>query len=580
MKKFFPFLDWLPTYNKTLLGGDLNAGLTVGVMLIPQGMAYAMLAGLPPIYGLYASIIPLIIYALLGTSRQLAVGPVAMVALLVAAGTGSLAEPGSQDYIALTLLLALMVGIFQLSLGLFKMGFLVNFMSHPVISGFTSAAAIIIGFSQLKHLLGLSLSNSNYIHEIIVELLGKLNDIHWMSFAIGLGGILLIIGIRKINRKIPGSLLAVAAGILIVWLFKLDSLGVKIVQDVPAGLPALSIPAFSWELITKLWPVALTISLVGFMESIAIAKAMQSRHRTYKVDANQELIALGTANIAGSFFSSFPTTGGFSRTAVNDQSGANTGMASIISAVLVTITLLFLTPLFYYLPNAILASIILVAVSGLIDFKEVKHLWQADRRDFSLLIITFLGTLALGIEEGIIIGVVLSLGMMIFQTSRPHFAIQGKMPGTTLYKNTERFTEAEIRPDILIFRLDARLYFANAQFFKDNVEEHILAKGSELKLLIINAESINSIDSSGIHTLQDILLFCKTRGIKMIINGVKGPVRDSLYRSGFTAELGEENFFLTVNGAVTAFDANENPKLVSITMQNGHSSQIQPIFES
>jgi len=568
MKNIFPFLNWLPFYKKSDLFGDLNAGLTVGVMLIPQGMAYAMLAGLPPIYGLYASIIPLLVYALMGTSRQLAVGPVAMVALLVAAGIGKIAEIGSEDFIAMSILLAFMVGLFQFLLGLFRMGFLVNFMSHPVISGFTSAAAIIIAASQLKHLLGIQISNSNYIHEILIESARKFSEIHWVSLVIGISAIILILILRKIKKAIPGALVAVSIGITVVWAFGLDNIGVKILQSVPAGLPPVSLPQFSSNWISQLWPTALTISLVGFMESIAIAKAMEKRHRNYKVNANKELVALGLANIAGSFFRSFPTTGGFSRTAVNDQSGAKTGMASIISATLIALTLLFLTPLFYYLPNAVLAAIIMVAVSSLIDIKEIIYLWRSDRRDFAMLIATFIGTLAFGIEEGIILGVILSLGLMIFQTTRPHFAIQGKIPGTTLYKNTERFTEAELRPDILVFRLDDRLYFANTQFFKDKLEEHIALKGDALKLLIINAESINSVDSSGIHGLFDIIEDCRNKGVRVIINGAKGPVRDSLYRSGFSKFLGEENFFLTVNGAVTAFDSHEKPKLVSFTMQN------------
>jgi len=344
LKQFIPALSWLPNYKKENLKGDISAGLTVGVMLIPQGMAYAMIAGLPPIYGLYASTIPLIIYALLGTSRQLAVGPVAMVSLLTAAGIGTLAEGGTETYILLAVTLAFLVGLIQFLLGLFKLGFLVNFLSHPVISGFTSAAALIIGLSQLKHLLGIDIPRSHHVHEILLNAFERFDEINWLIFAVGIGGILIIKGIKLINKAIPGPLMAVLFGTLAVWGFGLAERGVKIVGEVPSGLPGFSLPTLDMDTLKILIPIALTIALVSFMESIAVAKAIQAKHRDYKVLPNQELIALGMANIGGSFLQSYPTTGGFSRTAINDQSGANTGLASIISAGLIILTLLFLTP--------------------------------------------------------------------------------------------------------------------------------------------------------------------------------------------------------------------------------------------
>ncbi|MCB0678848.1 MAG: sodium-independent anion transporter, partial [Saprospiraceae bacterium] len=316
LKSYFPAFDWITNYRRDDLKGDLSAGLTVGVMLIPQGMAYAMIAGLPPIYGLYASTLPLIVYALLGTSRQLAVGPVAMVSLLTAAGVGALAEGGTEAYLQMAILLALLVGGIQFLLGVFRLGFLVNFLSHPVISGFTSAAALIIGLSQLKHLLGIPLGRSHHIHEILIEAGQRIGELHWPTFLIGLGGIGLILLVKKVSRAIPGPLLAVVFGILAVWLFGLSGEGVKIVGTVPQGLPSFELPAFSWGTTGALMPIALTIALVSFMESIAVAKAIQAKHKNYKVIPNQELIALGLANVGGSFFQAYPTTGGFSRTAV------------------------------------------------------------------------------------------------------------------------------------------------------------------------------------------------------------------------------------------------------------------------
>ena len=338
LKSLFPASEWLREYSSHQLKGDLAAGLTVGVMLIPQGMAYAMIAGLPPIYGLYASTLPLIIYALLGTSRQLAVGPVAMVSLLTASGIGVLAQGGTEVYIQLAIVLALMVGLIQFLLGAFRLGFLVNFLSHPVISGFTSAAALIIGLSQLKHLLGVDIARSHHVHEILLQAIEQFGAINWVTFGIGIGGIVLIKGAKRINKALPGSLLAVLFGILLVWIMGLTNQGVKIVGEIPKGLPAFQIPTFSWETIRSLLPVALAISLVSFMESIAVAKAIQARHKDYKVVPNQELIALGLANIGGSLFQSYPITGGFSRSAVNDEAGAKTGLSSIVSALLIIFT--------------------------------------------------------------------------------------------------------------------------------------------------------------------------------------------------------------------------------------------------
>ncbi|MCB9053279.1 MAG: solute carrier family 26 protein [Lewinellaceae bacterium] len=567
LKKFLPILEWLPAYKSDNLKGDLSAGLTVGVMLIPQGMAYAMIAGLPPIYGLYASTIPLILYAIFGTSRQLAVGPVAMVSLLTATGIGALAQGGTETYIMLAITLAFFVGLIQFLLGAFRLGFLVNFLSHPVISGFTSAAALIIGLSQLKHLLGIKLERSHYVHEILIEAGSRIGEANLITVAIGILGIVLIMGVRRINKAIPGQLLAVVFGILAVWGLGLTEQGVKIVGDVPSGLPSFVIPGINIDNFSALLPIALAIALVSFMESIAVAKAIQAKHKNYKVDANQELIGLGIANIGGSFFQSYPTTGGFSRTAVNDQAGAKTGLASIISAVLIALTLLFLTSLFYYLPNAILASVIMVAVFGLIDIKEAVHLWHADRSDFWMLIATFVGTLALGIEQGILIGVVLSIAIIIFRTTMPHFAVLGKIPGKPHYKNVTRFDDLEIRDDILVMRFDARLYFANVSYFKDKIEEEIARKGKKLKLFILDANSINGMDSSGMHALEEIIGLCHAQGIDFNLASVKGPVRDILVRGGLVDEIGEENFFMRIQHAVDTFDEKDKQRYEKYVLQ-------------
>jgi len=376
LKRFFPILEWMPAYKKQWLTGDLSAGLTVGIMLIPQGMAYAMIAGLPPVFGLYAALIPQVIYALMGTSRQLAVGPVAMDSLLVASGLGALSLSGIEEYISMAIFLALFMGTLQFVFGLLRMGFLVNFLSKPVISGFTSAAAIIIGLSQLKHLLGTDIEGSNQIHILLANAAETLGDTNLITLGIGLGAIVLIKTLKKVNPKIPGALVAVIIGVVVVYFLGLFNNGVRIVGDVPGGLPDLVLPTLDVSRISELFPIALTLALIAFMEAISVAKAVEEKRGENRVNANQELVALGASNIVGSLFQSYPTTGGFSRTAVNDQAGAHSGLAALVSSAVVGLTLLFLTPAFYYLPNAVLASIIMVAVFGLIDLKYPRQLWK------------------------------------------------------------------------------------------------------------------------------------------------------------------------------------------------------------
>ena len=465
MKKFLPILSWLPGYKKEYLSGDFSAGLTVGVMLIPQGMAYAMIAGLPPVYGLYAALVPQVVYAIFGTSRQLGVGPVAMDSLLVAAGVSVIAEAGSQNYISLAILLAFMMGVTQLALGLFRMGFLVNFLSKPVISGFTSAAALIIALNQLKHFVGVDLSGSN-VFTILYEAILKFGEFNWISLVMGTVGILILKNIKKLHKAIPGALVAVILGIIVVKIFNLNAHEVKIVGKVPEGLPHFSIPVFGSPHFNELIPIAATLALIAFMEAISVAKALQAKHKNeYKLDANQELIGLGMSNVVGSFFSCYPTTGGFSRSAVNEQSGAKTNLAALISASLVALTLLFLTPLFYYLPKSILAAIIMVAVFGLIDIKFPVTLWKTKKEDLLMLLIAFGVTLGFGIKEGIGVSVAISLLAMIYRSTKPHYAVLGKMPDSKEYRNIERFKDVVIRKDILIIRYDADLYFANTSHF-------------------------------------------------------------------------------------------------------------------
>lgn len=552
IKDYLPFLDWLPNYDKSMLYGDLAAGITVGVMLIPQGMAYSMLAGLPPIYGLYAVTIPLLIYAFLGTSRQLAVGPVAMVALLIASGVSPLAT-GIEHYIALAIMLAFMVGLIQFAMGVFRLGFIVNFLAHPVISGFTSAAAIIIAVSQIKHIFGLDIARGK-VHETLIAVFNQLDHVNMATLVISIASISVLVGVKKIGKRIPGPLIIVLLGISAVYFLGLHEKGVAIIKEVPAGLPAFAFPKFGLGYMKSLMPIALTISFIGFMESIAVAKAIQNKHKNYKLNPNQELRALGLSNIMGSMFQSFPVTGGFSRSAVNDQAGAKTGMASAISAVLIILTLLFFTNYFYFLPKSVLAAIIIVAVYGLIDFKEFWHLWKVDKQDFSLFVMTFLATLVIGIEEGILAGVVLSVIMLVFNAFRPHIAQLGRLKGTSFYRNVERFPEAEIFGDVLIVRVDSQIFFANINHIKDYLDYH----SEDKKVIILHCGSVQHIDSSAVHAIADWVNEYQQKNKRIVFTHLVGPVRDIIKKNGLVDIIGKQNFSPDVNSVVESISKNEH----------------------
>ncbi|MCH8550356.1 MAG: solute carrier family 26 protein [Natronospirillum sp.] len=552
IKYWIPALTWLPGYQRQDLRGDLVAGITVAMMLIPQAMSYAMLAGLPPYVGLYASVIPLIIYALFGTSRQLAVGPVAMVALLVASGVGALAEVGSAHYIALAVLLALMVGVIQFGMGIFRLGFLTNFLSHPVISGFTSAAALIIGFSQLQHLIGLSLPRTENIAVLAWAAATQWADINIATLSIGLGGVAGLLLLKRLNPLLPGAMIVVVIATLAVWLLGLDEHhGVHIVGSVPAGFPELSAPSVNTADMMDLLPIAITIAFIGFVESIAVAKKIAAEKR-YDVDPNRELVGLGLANIGAAFFKAMPVTGGFSRTAVNRNAGANTGLASIITAVLIGLALLLATPLFYYIPTAALAAVIMVAVAGLIDTHEVKHLWQVKRDDLTMLGIAFFATLILGVKVGIFVAVGASMVWFVVRTTRPHYAILGRVPGTRVYRNLKRVPDAETTPGVLAIRFDAQFYYGNVSFLKETIRAAEQQMNTPLQAVVLDASSINQLDSSADTALHELLDDYRRRGVDLFVANVKGPVRDVMERSGFVQKLGADHFYLTTDEAMQA----------------------------
>ncbi|GAP63876.1 sulfate permease, SulP family [Ardenticatena maritima] len=564
--RWLPITQWIRTYTRDDFVNDLIAGVIVAIMLVPQSMAYAMLAGLPPEVGLYASIAPLVVYGLLGTSRALAVGPVAIMSLLVASGLTPLAEPGSPEYVQLALVLALLAGLLQIVMGLARLGFLVNFLSHPVLSGFTSAAAIVIGFSQVKHLLGVSVPRLPHFYEQVAATLRTLPETNPTTLAIGLASIAILFTFKTWGatffRRLgfseqvalmlskTGPLVVVALSTLLVWGLRLhERAGVAIVGTIPQGLPPFGLPPLDLTLWQTLLPTALTLVFVGYMESISVAKALASKRRE-KVDANQELLALGAADIAAALTGAYPVAGGFGRSVVNFMAGARSGIASIITAALILLTVLALTPLFYFLPRAVLAAIVIVAVSTLFDVHTLKHTWAYNKADAVALIATFLAVLIVGVETGILVGVAVTIALYLWRTSRPHVAIVGRLPGTQIYRNIARH-KVETCPHVLAVRVDESLYFANTQFLEDLVLS-LVADNPDIRAFVLIGTAINFIDASALETLEDLAHRLRDAGVEMHFAAIKGPVMDRLQAVGFVDAIGRDHFHLHTHDAMRA----------------------------
>ena len=553
LARWVPITRWGRSYDRRDLRSDLGAGLTIGAMLVPQAMAYALLAGLPPEVGLYAATVPVLVYALLGTSRQLAVGPVAIVSLLTAEALAPLVEEGTSGYLAAAALLALMVGLVHIVMGVGRLGFLVNFLSHAVLVGFTAAAAIIIGFSQVKHLFGVSVPRQDHFHETVAEVVRALDGTHGATLALGASALAALFALKRWAPRIPAALAVVVASILAVEILDLESRGVSTVGDIPDSLPAFGLPDIGGSLLGDLFVTALVITMVGFMESFAVAKVYARRHR-YELDANQELIGLGAANVASGLFGGYPVTGGFSRTAVNDTAGARTPLASIITAVIVLVTIAFFTPLLASLPNAALGAIIVMAVIGLIDVAEMRHIAAVKRSDLIGLGVAFFGTLALGIELGIAVAVVASMLVVFARMSMPHSAVLGHVDGTTSYRNVDRFPEAHTVDGVRIVRVDAALSFVNATNVKALLVHHADTVTAEPRAMVLDASGINDIDATGVDMLDEVLPEIDDRGVILHLADVKGPVRDVLRRAGLWDRFGDRVHTCT-HDAIAAISA-------------------------
>ena len=538
--QIFPFLNWIGELkDKKVLSADIISGITVALVLVPQSMAYAQLAGLEPYYGLYASFLPGIIAALFGSSRQLATGPVAVVSLMTASALQPLAaDPAT--YIVYAVLLAFLVGVFQLSLGLFRLGVLVNFLSHPVVLGFTNAAAIIIATSQLGKLFGVSVEKSEHHYETVWNTISAaMTETHGYTLVMGLVALGIMIALKRISPKIPAVLIAVVVTTVASWSLGFEELGGKVVGMVPQGLPMPRMPEFDISIMLQLITTAMVVSVIGFMEAISIAKAMATRTRQ-RLDPNQELIGQGLANITGSFFQSYPVSGSFSRSAVNFGAGAVTGFSAVVTGAIVAITLLFLTPLLYHLPQATLAAVIMMAVASLVKIDPIIHAWNIQKHDGAVAIVSFGLTLVLAphLEWGIVVGVLLSLGLFLYRTMKPRVALLARHPDGTL-RDAEMHS-LQTCDSISLIRFDGPLFFANTGHFEDVVLERAASK-KYLKFIIIDAEGINEIDATGVEMLHDLARRLKSTGIQIIISRAKKQIIDILEHTGFIDEIGREH---------------------------------------
>ena len=549
LRRYLPILTWGAEYSRRTLTNDLIVAGIVTVMLIPQSLAYALLAGLPPQIGLYASMAPLVLYALFGTSRTLAVGPVAVASLMTAAAAGQFAVQGTPEYLGAAIALALISGLLLLAMGLLKLGFLANFLSHPVISGFITASGIQIAAGQLAPVLGIRAEGENLL-DILISMGHNVGHINPYTTIIGFATLAFLFWVRRSLKPLlrrfglgerpadilakVGPIVAIAAATTAVWGFGLTEQGVKIVGTVPRGLPELALPPVDVALWTKILVPALLISIVGYVESISVALTLAAKRRQ-RIDPDQELIALGMANVGAAVSGGFPVTGGFARSVVNFEAGAETPAAGAFTAVGIALATLFLTPLLYFLPNATLAATIIVAVLSLVDLGALKRTYAYSPTDFAAMAATILLTLVEGVEAGLLAGVGLSIFLHLYNTSKPHVAVVGQLPGTMNFRNVTRH-KVVTDPEILSLRVDASLYFPNARFIEDYINRAVAANPA-VRHVILECPAVNTIDASALESLEAINQRLKDGGITLHLSEVKGPVMDRLQRSHFLEEL-------------------------------------------
>ncbi len=562
ISRYFPILEWGRSYNSTTLTNDGVAAIIVTIMLIPQSLAYAMLAGLPAQIGLYASIMPLIAYAIFGTSRTLAVGPVAVVSLMTLTAASTIAPPGSAQFIAAALVLALLSGLFLLLMGLFKLGFLANLLSHPVVSGFITASGIIIATSQLKSILGIQASGAA-MPELVKSLFSSIGTVNIPTLVIGVLATAFLFWVRKGLKPLlmrlglkaraadltakTGPIAAVAVSTIATIVFGLEAKGVQVVGDIPQSLPPFSVPLIDLDLWQKLAVPALLLSIIGFVESVSVGQTLAAKRRQ-RIDPDQELVGLGAANISAAFSGGYPVTGGFARSVVNFDAGAETPAAGAFTAIGIAVAALFLTPFLASLPIATLAATIIVAVLSLVDLKTPRTIWLYSKTDFAAMAATIGITLLAGVEPGVIAGVALSLALFLWRSSRPHAAIVGRVPETEHFRNIDRhkvFTD----PRILTIRIDESLTYLNARWLEEFILEQV-ADHKDVRHVILMCSAVNAIDASALESIEAVNHRLDDADIRLHFSEVKGPVMDRLKRSHFLDELSGK-VFLSQN---TAYD--------------------------
>jgi len=582
LARYFPILDWSREYNSDILTHDLLAALIVTIMLIPQSLAYALLAGLPPVVGLYASILPLVLYAIFGTSRTLAVGPVAVISLMTASAAGAVAAQGTAEYLEAAITLAMLSGVMLAVLGFLKAGFLANLLSHPVISGFITASGILIATSQIKHILGIHAGGDNW-PDMLGSLASAIGDTNQWTVAIGIPGMLFLFWVRKGAKPalqrigLPeraagmtaktGPVVAVALTILVVLAFDLANKGVNLVGAIPQGLPAIAMPSTDLSLIEKLWVPALLISIIGFVESVSVAQTLAAKRRQ-RISPDQELIGLGAANVASAFSGAYPVTGGFARSAVNFDAGAQTPAAGAFTAIGIALATLFLTPLLFSLPIATLAATIIVAVLSLVDLKTPGQLWRYSKADFAAHMATIGITLLAGVELGVISGVAVGLLLYLWRASRPHAAIVGRVPETEHFRNIKRHEVLTV-PHVLSIRIDEALTHLNARWLEEYVLEEV-ADRLKVRHVILMFSAVNEVDASGLESLEAINHRLGDGAVGLHLSEVKGPVMDRLKRTHFIEEL-NGRVFLTQDRAFSELsrDTGEPPPPVDHYLARG-----------
>ncbi len=564
LDRFFPILGWLRSYRQETLISDSIAGLIVAIMLVPQGMAYAFLAGLPPQMGLYAGIVPLFIYGLLGSSRSLAVGPVAIASLMVGEAVSQHAQAGTELYIATAMVLALLVGMILLLMYLLRLGSLVNFLSHSVITGFTSAAALMIAFSQVKYILGLEFPRGHGFPDTLSNLFNHIPQTNLITLLLALSAFVVMwfsknylattltrLGCSKLlasSLAKAGPMFAIVLGVALVELFQLDqAYGISVVGDIPAGLPAFHLLPVDLDWWQSLLPAALLIALVGFLESVSVGTALASKRRE-RIAPDQELVALGFANLGAAFTGAYPVAGGFGRSMVNDASGAQTTVASLITATGLALTVLFFTPWFYSLPKAVLGVIVIMAVLPLIDLSGIKSTWRFNRADALTLIVTFVMVLLAGVEIGLLSGVALSIALLLQRNSHPHIAIVGRVGDSEHFRNIERF-DVKTNPCCIGLRIDENLYFANTRYIEDEVIA-VVAEQPQLQHLVIICSAISFIDASALETLEMLKDNLQESGVTLHLADVKGPVMDQLKQTRFIELLAPGQVYLSTHEAM------------------------------